>query len=459
MPALKELRERAAENVKRMREINDKADAEKRDLTDEERQNFDKASDDYDAIAAQIDRAEKLERAEQRMSSRADRHDPDPGREDRTERPTGEVEDRHDPKKRDRAFRDWFRAGCGLSIDDDAVANLNEHRLSVRQKEIDFGSLNTRDVNDMARTMRLNHPTRRLDEAMSHAERRDMSGITLSAGGALVPEGFLRQLEINMLAFGGMMEVAEFIRTASGEDLPMPTVDDTSNEGEIIGEGVAANEADPSLGQIVFKAHKFSSKLVQVPFELTQDSAVDVGNLLAGLLATRIARHANNKFTTGTGSGEPRGLITAATLGVTAASATDFTADEILDLEHSVDPSYRNGARFMLHDSVLKVLRKKKDGEGRYLWSSGLRDGAPDSLLGYGVTINQHMASSVATTNKTIAFGDLSKYKIRQVASFRMRQLNERYADQDLIGFIAYLRQDGNLVDAGTAPVKYLQQA
>jgi len=112
----------------------------------------------------------------------------------------------------------------------------------------------------------------------------------------------------------------------------------------------------------------------------------------------------------------------------------------------------------MLHDSVLLHLRMLKDGEGRYLWQTDMRSGAPDSLYGYPMTINQDMASSVAASAKTLLFGQLNRYKIRQVGSMRFRRLDERYADYDQVGFIAFLRQDGGLLDAGTHPVKHLLQ-
>lgn len=153
------------------------------------------------------------------------------------------------------------------------------------------------------------------------------------------------------------------------------------------------------------------------------------------------------------------GIVTAAALGKTAASATAIAADELFDLVHSVDPAYRKGAGFMFHDNVLLTIRKLKDGNGQYLWTAGLQAGEADRILGYGYTVNQHMASAVASTAKTVIFGQLSKYKIRDVRGLRLRRLVERYAESDQEGFVAFYRADGNLLDSGVAPVKYLQQA
>jgi HK97 family phage major capsid protein len=112
----------------------------------------------------------------------------------------------------------------------------------------------------------------------------------------------------------------------------------------------------------------------------------------------------------------------------------------------------------MMHDSVLLAIRQMKDGNGQYLWQPGLRLGVPDTLLGYTYVINQDMASSIASGAITVEFGDLSKYKIRQVRGVRFRRLDELYAGTDEVGFVAFIRQDGDLLDAGTAPVKHIVQ-
>jgi HK97 family phage major capsid protein len=69
------------------------------------------------------------------------------------------------------------------------------------------------------------------------------------------------------------------------------------------------------------------------------------------------------------------------------------------------------------------------------------------------------MSATFTTGQKLMLFGDLSKYLIRDVSSIRLVRLEERYADLDQIAFIAFMRSDGNLLDAGTRPVKWLALA
>lgn len=294
------------------------------------------------------------------------------------------------------------------------------------------------------------------------AVRNDLSGTLGSTGGYTFGETFITMLEQAMLATGGVLQVADLIRTASGEQMNWPTADDTSNTGEMLGESASiGSSVDPSFGRVSWYAHKFSSKLIKVPQELLEDSAFNLPQVLSEMLGKRLGRIQNTKYTIGIGGGvEPRGIATAAAAGITSASSTAILWDEIIDLEHSLDPSRRNlpGVGYMFHDSILKVLRKLKDGNGQYLWQSGANSGAPDTMNRYPYTISQEMASSLTSGAISMLFGQLNAYKVRQVNDVRLKRLDELYAANDQVGFIAFIRGDGNLLDAGDNPVKKLTQ-
>lgn len=283
-------------------------------------------------------------------------------------------------------------------------------------------------------------------------------------GGYLVPEGFYNQLISAELAYGGMIEAAYVFDTTTGNNLPIPTDNDTSNTGAIIGESVAVSEQDVAFGSITLGAFTYSSKMVRVANQLLQDSAFDLNSYLSMKLGERIARITNTHFTTGDGAAKPRGLITGATLGRTAGGSTSsgstdtFDYDDLIELEHSVDPAYRRSAKWMLADGALKQVKLMKDGMGRPIWMPGIAVRGPDTLLGYPYAVNQDMATPAASA-KTVAFGALDKYFIRRVAGAQVMRLSERYADYNQTAFLAFQRWDGNLIDAGTHPVKYLQQS
>jgi len=236
-----------------------------------------------------------------------------------------------------------------------------------------------------------------------------------------------------------------------------------------VGEGQQVTTQDVSISQITFGAWKYSTKLVKVSIELMQDSAFDLEAYLIKKFATRTGRILNTKFTTGAGTTEPNGIVTAATSGGTAVGAsgndggsetggTTIGSDDLVTLEHSVDPLYRRGARFMMHDATLAAIKKVKDKYGRMLWMPGLAAATPDTINGYPFLINNDMAQ-IAVNNKTVLFGDMSLYTIRRVKQMSVLRLEERFADYGQIAFIGFSRYDGNLLDAGTHPVKYLVQA
>ncbi len=290
--------------------------------------------------------------------------------------------------------------------------------------------------------------------------RNTMSTTTDSQGGYLVPTDVARQLIEAMAAFGGMREVSTILPTASGNPINYPTTDATAEEGEIVGENIAVTAADFGFGIKTLGAYKYSSKSVAVPFELLQDAVIDLEAHINMRLAQRIARITNKHFTVGTGTGQPTGIVTAAGVGPTAVSKTAIAYDELIDLEHSVDPAYRQAGscRFMFHDSTLKELKKLKDDQKRPLWLPGVAVREPDTILGYPYTVNQDMAT-IAASAKTVLFGDFSKYLIRDVMAVSLfRMTDSKYTEKGQVGFLAFSRHDGNLVDAGGA-VKVLKQA
>lgn len=302
------------------------------------------------------------------------------------------------------------------------------------------------------------------DSAITSAEwaniRATMSTTTGSEGGYTVQSDVSRTLIEALKAYGGMRSAATVIQTEMGNPLSFPTTDGTSEVGELIPENTTATSADPTFGTVSVNAYKFSSKIVAVPFELLQDSQIDIEEFVRSRLAERLGRITNTYFTTGTGSSEPRGVVTGASSGKvgTTGQTTTVIFDDLVDLIHSVDPAYRasNRCRFMMHDSSLKVIRKLKDSQGRPIFLpgyDGLGNTMPDTLLGYGITINQDVAQMAANA-KSILFGDFAKYIIRDVMAVTMFRFSDSaYAKLGQVGFLAWMRSGGNLVDS--AAVKY----
>ena len=152
-------------------------------------------------------------------------------------------------------------------------------------------------------------------------------------------------------------------------------------------------ESDDAFGQITIGAHKIAS-MIKVSDELLQDSVFDIESYIATEFARRVGDAEEAAFISGDGSGKPYGLLhttNGATTGVTAASATALTSDELLDLIYSLKSPYRKRAVFLMHDSTIKAIRKLKDGNSQYLWQPGMKEGEPDRLLGYRLVTSTHM--------------------------------------------------------------------
>lgn len=299
--------------------------------------------------------------------------------------------------------------------------------------------------------------------------RATLSTGTGSQGGYSVQSDIASTLVDSLKAYGGIRSVATVIVTDAGNPLSFPTSDGTAETGELIAENTTATAADPSFGTVAVNAYKFSSKIVAVPFELLQDSQIDIESFINQRLITRIGRATNTYFTTGTGTAQPGGIVTGATSGKVGTTGQTVTVifDDLVDLVHAVDPAYRdrmdasrNDVGFMMNDASLKIIRKLKDSQNRPIFIpgwDGLAGPMGDTLLGYPVVINQDVAVMAANA-KSILFGDFSKYIVRDVIGAQLFRFDDSaYVKLGQIGFLMWARCGGNLTD--TAAVKYYQNS
>jgi HK97 family phage major capsid protein len=288
--------------------------------------------------------------------------------------------------------------------------------------------------------------------------RNAMSTTTSSEGGYTVPAEVAAMVVDKLKAFGGMRDVATIISTAGGNSMNWPTSDGTAEVGAIVGQNAAAGSADVSFGTIALNPFYYTSNQIALPLELIQDSAIDVVGFVVERLATRIARIQNTHFTVGGGTTLPDGIVPKAGSGKvgTTGQTLTVTYDDLVDLIHSVNRAYRSNGRFMLNDLSMAVVRKLKDTQGRPVWNpgdQGIAGGVPSTLCGYAFTVNDDVQAMGAGA-KSIVFGDLSKYMIRDVAgTTSLRRFDDSaFALKNQVGFCGWTRSGGNLMD--TAAVK-----
>jgi len=285
-----------------------------------------------------------------------------------------------------------------------------------------------------------------------------------TSGGYTVPVELQAEIIKTMKLWGPMYDpaITREMVTSSGAGMPWPTVDDTANSASGTTQGTTLTDdgsGDVVFGQKQLDAFSYSTPWLRISKELMDDSIVNIESVIGDLLGERLGRLANTQLTTGSGSSAPNGIVTATSAGKTAASTTAFTADEIIDLEHSVDAAYRMSPKFayMFHDLVLAAVRKLKDGQGNYLWQAGnVQAGVPSTLNGRNFWVNNAMSSAFTTGQKLILAGDFGKYFVRKVGA----PLIGAIQDKDFwpgIGMAGWIRFDGDLMD--TAAVKHLKLA
>ena len=278
---------------------------------------------------------------------------------------------------------------------------------------------------------------------------------TDTEGGYLVPDEFERTLVDTLEDENIFRRLANVITTSSG-DRKIPVVASKGTASWIDEEG-AIPESDDSFGQVSIGAYKLGT-MIKVSEELLNDSVFNLETYIAKEFARRIGNKEEDTFFTGDGSGKPTGILAAtggAQLGVTTASATAITIDEILDLFYSLKAPYRNKAVFVMNDATVKAIRKLKDGQGQYLWQPSLQAGTPDTILNRPLYTSAYVPA-IAASAKTIAFGDFGYYWVADRQGRVFKRLNELYAATGQVGFVATQRVDGKLILPEA--IKVLQQ-
>jgi HK97 family phage major capsid protein len=355
------------------------------------------------------------------------------------------------------AVAGWLK-GSSTVYDEAKLAACQAMRIDPASNELRIDLLSTHDRN---RALAEYHACVR-NGSPGEGLRRAQNVLTTttgSSGGYTFDQSFVASLEIAMSANSGIMETADILRTDTGDLLSWPTVNDTSNRGRLVAESAASTATDPTFGLVQWSAYKLGSDHILVPQELLDDNLVNLASVIPDLLGMRLGRGINYYGTVGTGSSQPKGIVPASTVGVTAAATGAITYDEIIDLEHSVNRALRNrpGVGYMFNDTTLLLLRKLKDGDNNYLWQAGNNTGVADRINNRPYTINDDMANPAASA-KTVLFGVLSQFKVRMVREVRFYRLGELYRINDQDAFVAFVRFDSNLLNAGDNPVKHLIQ-
>ena len=367
-----------------------------------------------------------------------------------------------------KAFLDSHRNSDGvLSAEDDATYTRMEQEVTDLGKEIarlerqeavdrEMNAPTSQPLTQKPGNTKTEEKTGRATDAYKAAfwnATRARDGITYevrnalqvgadSEGGYLCPDTFADELVKGLTAQTVVRSLAKVINTSSGQH-KIPVVASRGTASWIEEEGPIP-EGDDIFGQQHIGAHKVGT-LIKVSEELLHDSAFDLEQYFIDEFARRIGNKEEDAFLNGDGAGKPTGILNDAEVGVTAASATAITADELVDLFYSLDAPYRTNAVWLVNDSTMRAIRKLKDANGQYLWQKALHEGDHETLLGKPI-FHSPFAPELGAGKKAVAFGDFSFYWIGDRTGITFRRLNERYADTGQVGFLATKRVDGKLI-------------
>lgn len=263
-------------------------------------------------------------------------------------------------------------------------------------------------------------------------------------GGYLVPDEYDSRLITKLTEENVIRRLGHRLSTSGDHKINIAA---STPAAAWIEEGASLTFGDATFDQIILDAHKLHVA-VKVTEELLYDSMFDIENYLFDAFGKALANAEEDAFINGDGNGKPLGILAAAggaQTGVTTASSTAITADEVINLVYSLKRPYRKNAVFIMNDQTIAAIRKLKDGNGMYMWQPALTAGEPDRLLGYPVHTSQFMPT-IAAGAKTIAFGDFSYYNIGDRGSRSLGELRELFAGNGMVGFLAKERVDGKLV-------------
>ena len=315
MSKIKEKKEKLRRVWEQQKEITDKAHAEKRSLTPEEEKRWNDFDKDFLSLESEIKRDEVEAKREAEFS-----------------KPVETIEGKESKISKREALSDLIRK--------------NGKNLSEEVREVLYG--------DMPKEMRA------------------QTTQTDSTGGYLIPVELANEIIKSLKDYGGIRSISRVVTTGMGNDVNYPTNDDTSNTGSWIGENTQVSGSTVTFGQKTLRAYKATSGVFLIPTELLQDSQFDIAAFIRDAAAERIGRLENAAFVNGDGSSKPQGFLRDATTAGNLASKSAITTDEIINIQHAIDPAYRRlGCHWVFNDTTFKVIRKLKDQENRYIWQMG----------------------------------------------------------------------------------------
>jgi len=414
---IKELQEKRAGIVAEARKLVDTADAEKRQMTAEEQQAWDKAMADVDSLAADIERRQRMEAAEKHLEQSA-------GRRTAPSDPNAGPEHREQPVKIEYRGRSW-----------ELAPNTVEWRRAQDAYARSFDAFLQRGL-----------------RSLTHDEMRDLQADADIQGGFLVaPQVMVNELIKAVDDLVHIRQLATVYPVVGADSLGAPSLDSDPDDGDWTAEiKTGSNDIAMAFGKRVLKPHPLA-KRIKVSRTLMERAAIGAEALVRDRFTYKFAVTHEKAYLTGSGANQPLGVFTASPNGISTArdvstdnTTTELTADGLINAKYSLKTQYLAdpSTRWVFHRDVLRNIRKLKDGDGRYVWASGL-NGTPDTILEVPYLVSEYAPNTFTAGQYVGIIGAFRHYWIAESTMLRIQRLDELYAESNQVGFIARQESDG----------------
>lgn len=434
MAIVKELRKNRAKAVQDARSLVEKANKEKRKLSAEERQQFDKHMDEANGLKTQIEEAEQELRSIETLETHEREIAQNPGRRTHPEQPRGDRNGPADDEGRRRVARWSLPSGRSRQIPIGGPTAARDYREAYR-----------RYLAAGARSATL------IERSADPSERRDLVADSDVAGGYMVAPmqmatGLIKFLDDQVF----VRQFATVIPVTNSQNLGAASLDADPDDGEWTSE-LSVGSADTAMKfgrrelnpTLCSKEIKLSRKLLRLSSGIEQ--------LVIERLGYKFAITMEKQFLTGDGANKPLGLFVAHNSGIptsrdysTGNSATAIAADNLIGMKYQLKAAYRMrpSTRWMFSRQAMLQIALLKDGNGQYLWRQGLVTGEPDTIVGIPVAESEYVPNTFTTGKYVGILGDLSYYWIAEAVGLDIQRLEELYAKTNQVGLIGRMEAD-----------------
>ena len=270
------------------------------------------------------------------------------------------------------------------------------------------------------------------------------TNMTKGDNGAVIPTTIIKKIIDKVYNIAPIFSMAT--RYNMGGTITIPYYDDSDSD---ISMGYAEEfvELESSAGKIknISLSGFLAGVLTLVSKSLLNNSNFDLVGFVIDKMAANIAKWIEKELINGT-EDKIEGLSTL-TAGVTAASTTAVTADELIDLQEEIPDVYQAGAVWIMSKKTRTAIRKLKDGTGNYLLNKDVSARWGYTLLGKEVYTSDNMPNMAADA-RAIIYGDLSGLAVKVTENWEINILREKYATQHALGVFAYLEMDSKIENA-----------